>query len=252
MENQRHTSSHMYRNMSLPSRVSSRAAGQLGPPLTSLTPITRPVSHCCSCHWHRCHCLRCSPRWGQENNRATALPTDCKHDGARGTGRVAGTKSRKMHSSLELSKVLFPGYANIHDLCFCWTPCWHHDPCCPQRPCYHWGPGWCSWSKLPLETMLMSTKSCRSHDPWYCYGQGSFFRSGIDDHKLITENESHWSPLWQPLTHSGKRNSPDKPLLKRILKIYATDAEMWFFTVDSLWRGERGCGKWRGKDSSFL
>ncbi|MEJ1269449.1 hypothetical protein NN561_000259 [Cricetulus griseus] len=43
------------------------------------------------------------------------------------------------------------------------------------------------WSMLPPETMLMSAV----HADTTCYGQGSFFYSGIDDCRLIIENERH-------------------------------------------------------------
>lgn len=160
---------------------------------------------------------RCTAAWSSQRSCSQAMLTSmiCASAGHR-VGIMIHAAHRD-HATTE-------DQADVHDPSCRWKLCW-----CPQNH---------------AEVMIRGTASC--------YGQGSFFRSGIDDHKLITENESHWSPLWQPLTHSGKRNSPDKPLLKRILKIYATDAEMWFFTVDSLWRGERGCGKWRGKDSSFL
>jgi hypothetical protein len=70
--------------------------------------------------------------------------------------------------------------------------------------CMFSGP--CLWSMLPLETMWKSMLCAAS----VCHGQGSFFCSGGDNWRLITENERHWRLLWQPLLPSlfSPRNSP--------------------------------------------
>lgn len=67
------------------------------------------------------------------------------------------------------------------------------------------------------------------HATTICYEQGSFC-STINDCELITEIERYWRLLLQPLPQhptSGKRNSPDRKLLKRnFFKNCDKDAEV--------------------------
>lgn len=53
------------------------------------------------------------------------------------------------------------------------------DLSCCQRP------GCILWSLFPLGTTVTSM----THAAAGCYGQASFFSSGVDDCRLITENE---------------------------------------------------------------
>lgn len=53
---------------------------------------------------------------------------------------------------------------------------------------------WCLWSMLLLETMLICDQGVlrsKIRAAGGCYGQGSFFCSGLDDCRLIIEYERY-------------------------------------------------------------